>query len=107
MTSVGQGMIEYLFGSKTRLKLLQIFYGEPEARFFVRELSRLTDTQINAIRRELSNLVATTVIREDADTGEKAARRKFYSLNRLNFSFHPPRRKLFKNFLNYHNFKLF
>lgn len=74
-------MIEYLFGSKTRLKLLQIFYREPEARFFVRELSRLADTQINAIRRELATLVVTTVIREDADAGSEETRRKFYSLN--------------------------
>ena len=74
-------MIEYLFGSKTRLKLLHIFYREPEARFFVRELSRLAGTQINAVRRELATLVTITVIREDADATEGEARRKFYSLN--------------------------
>lgn len=76
-------MLEYLFGSKTRLKLLQIFFRESDARFFVRELVRLSDTQINAVRREIANLVQVGIIAEEAATPEEgtAERRKFYRLN--------------------------
>ena len=49
-------MIEHLIGSRTRIKLLQVFFRNPERAFFVRELSRLLETQINAVRRELANL---------------------------------------------------
>ena len=73
-------MLEYLFGSKTRLKLLHIFFREPEARFFVRELVRLSDTQINAVRRELANLVLIGVIQEEASV-EDSARHRFYRLD--------------------------
>lgn len=72
-------MLEYLFGSKTRLKVLHVFYREPGARFFVRELARLTETQVNAVRRELATLVAAGVVHELEDAAE--ARRKFYVLD--------------------------
>ncbi|MBI5729290.1 MAG: winged helix-turn-helix transcriptional regulator [Candidatus Magasanikbacteria bacterium] len=49
-------MLEHFFGSKTRLRLLKIFFRSPEQAFYVRELSRLTDTQLNAVRREIANL---------------------------------------------------
>lgn len=72
-------MLEYLFGSKTRLKVLHLFYREPGTRFFVRELARLADTQVNAVRRELAILMAVGVIREL--TEEHEGRRKFYMLD--------------------------
>lgn len=50
-------MLEQLFGSKTRVKVMKIFLENPEKRFYVRELTRLTDSLINSIRRELANLV--------------------------------------------------
>ncbi len=57
-------MLEHLFGSKTRLKLLKVFYQDPERAFYVRELQRLLDTQINAIRRELKILLDCDLILE-------------------------------------------
>jgi len=74
-------MIEYLFGSKTRLKLLQIFFRDPNERFFVRELVRLSDTQINAVRRELATLIRAGVIMEEGENVEANTRCKFYKLN--------------------------
>ena len=41
------------FLSKVRVKLLKIFLNNPEKIFYVRELVRLADEEINAIRREL------------------------------------------------------
>ena len=51
-------MIDQLFGSKTRVKLLYLFYGNPNRSFYVREITRKIDEQINSVRRELSNLLS-------------------------------------------------
>ena len=42
---------EKLFGSKTRAKLLQLFFENPEKSFYVREMARVIDEQINSVRR--------------------------------------------------------
>ena len=58
-------MIEQLFGSKTRVKLLYLFYGNPNRSFYVREITRKVEEQINSVRRELSNLLAAGIITSD------------------------------------------
>jgi len=58
-------MIEQLFGSKTRVKLLKLFYGNPNRAFYVREITRKIDEQINSVRRELSNLLSIGIITSD------------------------------------------
>lgn len=60
-------MIEQLFGSKTRAKLLQLFYSNPNRSFYVREITRKIDEQINSVRRELSNLLSIGIIKSDAN----------------------------------------
>lgn len=59
-------MIEQLFGSKTRVKLLQLFLANPGRSFYVRELTRKIDEQINSVRRELANLMGIGIIRSDS-----------------------------------------
>src|SRR5665213_4525873 len=59
-------MIEQLFGSKTRVKLLRLFYSNPNRSFYVREITRKIDEQINSVRRELSNLLSIGIITSDA-----------------------------------------
>lgn len=49
-------MLKNLFGSQTRVKLLQIFLLNPDNEYFVRELTRKLNEQINSVRRELMNL---------------------------------------------------
>ncbi len=56
-------MIEQLFGSKTRVKLLQLFLANPGRSFYVRELTRKIDEQINSVRRELANLTGIGIIK--------------------------------------------
>ncbi|QQS65141.1 winged helix-turn-helix transcriptional regulator [Candidatus Saccharibacteria bacterium] len=70
-------MIEQLFGSKTRVKLLYLFYGNPERSFYVREITRKIDEQINSVRRELSNLLSVGLI--SSDTAEN---RLYYQVNK-------------------------
>ena len=58
-------MIDALFGSKTRVKLLHLFLNNPGTSFYVREITRLVDEQINSVRRELSNMLAIGIITSD------------------------------------------
>lgn len=55
-------MIDSLFGSKTRVKLLHLFFNNPGKAFYVREITRLIDEQINSVRRELSNMLQVGII---------------------------------------------
>jgi len=75
-------MIEHLFGSKTRVKLLQIFFTYPDKNFYVRELSRLAGTQLNAVRREIRNLEKIGLLGQAtaSEKGMRGERSKFYSL---------------------------
>jgi len=63
-------MIEQLFGSKTRVKLLQLFYSNPNRSYFVREITRKIDEQINSVRRELSNLLSIGIITSDTNNNK-------------------------------------
>lgn len=70
-----------LFGSKSRVKLLEKFVieatlGTEEEGFFIRELCRDLDEQINAVRRELMNLEALGILKS-----HERNKKKFYNLN--------------------------
>ena len=57
--------LEKLFGSKTRTKLLGLFFGNPERSYYVREMTRVIDEQINTVRRELLNLESIGIIKNE------------------------------------------
>lgn len=59
-------MIDALFGSKTRVKLLHLFLNNPDRSFYVREITRLIDEQINSVRRELANMLEVGIISSDS-----------------------------------------
>lgn len=77
---------EHLFGSKTRLKLLNVFLQNPERAFFVRELVRRIGSQIHSVRRELLNLCRIGIVETSGGILEKGAsselRKKFFRANR-------------------------
>jgi hypothetical protein len=77
-------MIEQLFGSKTRVKLLQLFYSNPNRSFYVREITRKIDEQINSVRRELANLLSIGIIVSD-NTNNKL----YYEVNQKYEYFDP------------------
>lgn len=56
--------LEQLFGSKTRARLMALFLQYPEEAFFVREMTRKVDAQLNSVRRELQNLMDLGVVCE-------------------------------------------
>lgn len=77
-------MVEQLFGSKTRVKLLQLFYSNPNRSFYVREITRKIDEQINSVRRELANLLSIGIIKSDTTNN-----RLYYEVNQ-EFEFYQP-----------------
>lgn len=82
-------MIEQLFGSKTRVKLLQLFYSNPNRSFYVREITRKIDEQINSVRRELANLLNVGIIVSDTNNN-----RLYYEVNQ-EFEHYAPLRQIF------------
>lgn len=81
--------IDALFGSKTRVKLLHLFLNNPGKSFYVREITRLIDEQINSVRRELSNLLNVGVI-----TSNSADNKLYYEINQR-YDFYTPFRAIF------------
>ena len=51
MSKENNNPTEKLFGSKTRAKLLKLFFENPGKSFYVREMTRVIDEQINSVRR--------------------------------------------------------
>lgn len=82
-------MIDQLFGSKTRVKLLQLFYSNPNRSFYVREITRKIDEQINSVRRELANLLSIGIVSSD-DTKN----RLYYEVNQ-DFDYYAPLSEMF------------
>ena len=91
MNNRGEKVIEQLFGSKTRVKLLQLFYSNPNRAFYVREITRKIDEQINSVRRELSNLLSIGIITSD-NTNNKL----YYEVNQK-FEYFEPLQQIFGN----------
>ncbi|MEI6379156.1 MAG: hypothetical protein WCO55_05865 [Candidatus Falkowbacteria bacterium] len=49
-------MLDKLFGSNARVKLLKLFLLHPDQRYYIREIARELDLQLNSVFRELNNL---------------------------------------------------
>lgn len=84
-------MIDTLFGSKTRVKLLHLFLNNPGTSFYVREITRLIDEQINSVRRELSNMLAVGII-----TSDTSDNKLFYEVNQR-YEHYVPLRAIFSD----------
>lgn len=70
-------MLKHLFTSKARIKLLTNFLLNPDGEFFIRELTRKLDEQINSVRRELDNLKKLGLLRS-----RMRNRKKYYIVNK-------------------------
>lgn len=84
-------MIDALFGSKTRVKLLHLFLNHPGQSFYVREITRIIDEQINSVRRELSNMLEVGVI-----TSDSSDNKLYYQVNQR-YEFYAALRAIFAN----------
>lgn len=63
--------------SKTRVKMFELFFTHPEEMYYVREITRHTKEEINAVRRELDRMVGYGLLRS-----EQRGNRVYYSLNK-------------------------
>ena len=82
-------MIDALFGSKTRVKLLHLFLNNPNRAFYVREITRKIDEQINSVRRELANMLSVGIIKSDSSNN-----RLYYEINQ-DYPHYAPLRAIF------------
>lgn len=93
-------MVEQLFGSKTRVKLLRLFYSNPNRSFYVREITRKIEEQINSVRRELANLLSIGIITSDTSNNkvyyEVNQKYEYYAALQEIFGDNKPRRKALK-----------
>lgn len=69
--------LKHLFISATRQKLIGIFFYSPQEIYYVRQLVRLTEEEINSVRRELDNLKRAGIIES-----EVRGNRLYYWANR-------------------------
>lgn len=82
-------ILKALFSSQTRVKLLSTFLLHPEQEYFIRELTRLLNEQINSIRRELENLRKIGLVKS-----RHRNRKKYYHVD-TEFPLYPDLRNLF------------
>jgi len=73
-------MLEQILSSVARTKILKFFCVHAQERFFVRELSRGLNLQLNSIRRELDNLEKFGFLKSEESSGKK------YYYTNLDFS---------------------
>lgn len=70
-----RAILDTLFISKVRVKILQLFFSNPNERFHIRGVVREINEEINAVRRELLRLEGISLL-----AAEKKGNRIYYSL---------------------------
>ena len=68
--------------SKVREKILQLFFSDPEKKYYLRELERMLDIPVGNIRRELLSLEKSGLFKR-----EKMGKQVYYSLNKKSVLF--------------------
>jgi predicted nucleotidyltransferase len=69
-------VLQALFSSKVRVKLLTHFFSHPDERFYARGLAKQMDEHYNAVWQELGNLERLGLL-----IGDQGANIKYYRLN--------------------------
>lgn len=87
-------MLKKFFTSKVRIKLLSLFLLNPDKEFFIRQLTRKLNEQINSVRRELDNLKKTGLL-----TSKHLNRKKYYMVN-TSFMFYSELKSIFTKAMN-------
>jgi hypothetical protein len=63
-------MLAKLFGSNSRVKLLKLFLLNPDKKFYIRQIARDLELQVNSVRRELDNLEKFGLLMSDLAKGD-------------------------------------
>lgn len=70
-------MLQYIIPSKTRRKILQLFFTHPEESFYLRRIVRDLNEEVNAVKRETDILTKAKVLHK-----ERRLNKVFYFLNK-------------------------
>src|SRR3972149_8842042 len=70
-------MLGHLIPSKTRIKILELFFHHPGENYYLRRVVREIDMEVNAVKRELDILENEKVLLK-----ERRLNKVFYSLNK-------------------------
>ena len=70
-------ILENIFASKTQAKLLNLFFKDPNQKFYQRELMAKTKESLGSIQYEIKRLIAIDLIQMQKDK-----RKIFYNLNK-------------------------
>ncbi|HYD35422.1 MAG TPA: hypothetical protein VD999_05115 [Vitreimonas sp.] len=63
--------------SRVRERMMELFFTKPDEMFYVREITRATKEEINAVRRELDRMISYGLIKS-----EQRGNRLYYFLNK-------------------------
>jgi len=85
-------MLKNIFTSNVRIELIRIFIENPNQEFYIRELTRLLDVQINAIRREFDNLKEIGLFSSFVKN-----RKKYFKINQTHILYDEIKRIIFKS----------
>ncbi len=90
-------MLNVLFGSEARVKILSLLLLHPEDSYYLRQISRDLDLQVNSVRRELNNLEKFGLISMEKikETAKSKREKKYFRANR-NFILFPEIKALFE-----------
>lgn len=69
-------MLENIIPSKTRRKILQLFFHNPQESYYLRKVVREVEEEVNAVKRELDILDKAKLL-----TRERRLNKVFYTLN--------------------------
>ena len=64
-------MLERLFGSQARVKILKLFLLHPDQTYYIRQVARDLELQVNSVRRELDNLESFGLLNSRMATKEE------------------------------------
>lgn len=70
-------MLEHIIPSKTRRKILELFFLHPEEHYYLRKVVRDIDEEVNAVKRELDILENAKLLLK-----ERRLNKVFYTLNK-------------------------
>jgi hypothetical protein len=70
-------MLSYIITSKARRAVLQLFFQSPQDTYYLRDIVRRTDEEVNAIKRELDIMVEGKVLES-----ERRLNKVFFRLNK-------------------------
>src|SRR3990167_6557676 len=70
-------MLDHIIPSQTRIKILELFFHNPENSYYLRKVVREVEKEVNAVKRELDILEAEKVLFK-----ERRLNKVFYSLNK-------------------------